>query len=58
MKKQAYQKPVMQFVLLQQQYQLLAGSLTQIQTTGLGSEEDSEEDELTIDETSHSGWGR
>ena len=53
MKKQAYQKPAMQVVILQQQHQLLAGSITEVNSIGLG-----DGDLIGIIEDPNSNWGR
>ena len=39
MKRQTYQKPTMSVVILQQQHQLLAGSITEVQSNGLDVED-------------------
>ena len=44
--KREYMKPTMNVVELQHQHQLLAGSITDVQTTGLG-----DGDDFTIDDT-------
>ena len=51
--KREYMKPTMKVVELQHQHQLLAGSITGVQTTGLG-----EEDDIDISDTPGSIWGR
>ena len=56
--KKTYLKPTMQAVLLQHQHQLLAGSLRSIKTNLSEDSEDSEEDDLKIEETSEPSWGR
>ena len=56
--KKTYLKPTMQAVLLKHQHQLLAGSLRSIKTNLSEDSEDSEEDDLKIEETSEPSWGR
>ena len=53
--KRVYMKPTMKVVELQHQHQLLAESITDLQTTGLG-----EEDDFTLDDTPACArlWGR
>ena len=53
--KREYMKPTMKVVELQHQHQLLAGSITGVQTTGLG-----DGDGFTIDDTPAGDgfWGR
>ena len=54
--KREYMKPTMKVVELQHQHQLLAGSITDVQTTGLD-----EGETLTIDDDTPAGdgfWGR
>ncbi len=50
--KKTYLKPAMQTVCLQQHLQLLAGTITDVNTNL------SEEDDLEIDENPQSSWGR
>ena len=53
--KKTYLQPTMNVVELQHQHQLLAGSITDVQTTGLG-----DGDGFTIDDTPAGDgfWGR
>lgn len=53
--KREYMKPTMEVVELQHQHQLLAGSITGVQTTGLG-----DDDGFTIEDTPAGDgfWGR
>ena len=53
--KREYMKPTMKVVELQHQHQLLAESITDLQTTGLG-----EEDDFEIEDTPAGDgfWGR
>jgi hypothetical protein len=53
--KREYLKPTMKVVELQHQHQLLAGSITDVKTTGLG-----DGDDFTIDDTPAGDdfWGR
>jgi hypothetical protein len=53
MKRQTYLKPTMNVVILQQQHQLLAYSITEIKSTGLDPE-----DLIGISDDPNSIWSR
>ena len=55
MKRQTYLKPTMNVVILQQQYQLLAGSITEVNSIGLG---DGDMIGIDISDDSQVIWGR